>query len=579
MNGGRASRSGRVDRRTFLAAGATGIAASASGCVGRVGSVVGGPERQLSLSITTVPDDDDRQTIELVRVLARNLEAVGVDVSIDLRTTSEFLRSILLDRQFDLYVGRCPRRGDPDYLYELLHSRFATEAGWQNPFGYVDMQVDELLEAQRVRDGDGRREVVADLLRAIVDEKPFVPICVPDEYRVVRSDRFDGWHEDDLTTRRGYLGLEAPADTDELTGIVTDARPTRNLNPFAVHYRDRGTVVDLLYDSLAAVDGDELVPRLADTWEWDGRTLRISLRPDCRFHDGEPLTAADVAFTYRLLQDASLGAADAPVPPTRYRAEGAAIEDVSRDERTCTIAVNTGRAVGERLLTIPILPEHVWDEVIAEAIDDGDAVDRAVRRVLVSSDVPPIGSGPFAFDDRSEGDRLVLRRFEDHFTLDDDGLPAATVDEVRLLVDPRSVSAVQQVDAGRADVTVSTLETHVVDDAGGEDVDLLGSPPGSFYHVGFNVRAPPLSNPRFRRVVAGLLDPERLVAEVFDGHATPTVTPVGDAWVPPDLEWDGADPVAPFLGDYGDLDVEAAREAIDRIGLRYDADGRIVVNN
>lgn len=584
MNGSRASRSGGVGRRAFLAAGAAGVGAATSGCVGRVESVVDGHERQLSLSITTVPDDDDRQTIELAAVLRRNLEAIGVDVSIDLRTTEEYLRSILFDHEFDLYVGRCPVWEDPDYLYELLHSRFAAEVGRQNPFGYTDRAVDDHLERQRTTDGERRASAVASVLQTLVEEKPFVPVCAPDEYRVVRPDRFDGWRPDRLATRRGYLGLDPSAETDRLVGIVNDARPTQNLNPFAVHYRNRGTVVDLLYDSLATV-GDERDPWLAESWEWDQRDLRITVRPGCRFHDGEPLTAGDVAFTYRFLVDASLGAADSPVHPTRYRAEAAAIEGVElHDERTCTITVDTGRTVGERLLTVPILPERVWREAVSSASDAGDVADvadRVTREVLLSEDVPPIGSGPFALAGRSERERLVFRRFDDHFTLRADvDVPAPTVEELRLLVDPGSASAIQQVGSGRADATVSTLEAHVVDAAvERDDVDALESPTGSFYHVGFNVRKSPLGNPYLRRVVAGLLDRDWIVEEVFDGHAEPVVAPVDDEWVPERLAWDGADPVAPFFGTDGDLDVEAARAAIDRIGFRYDEDGRLVINN
>lgn len=582
MKGGPPSRYDSVSRRSLLAAGAAGLAVSASGCISRVGSVVDGDGGNLALSITTVPDDDDRQAINLARTLEANLEAVGIDVSIDLRTTSEFLRSVLLKHDFDIYVGRFPSPDDPDVLYELLHSHFAHEIGWQNPFGFTNLTFDRTLEKQRELEGDERVGAVHSVLESLVEEKPFVPVCTPDEYRVAHTERFAGWDETQLSNRLGYLGLEAQDGSEQLTGIVTDSRPTLNANPFAAHYRDRGTITGLLYDSLATGSSGEHEPWLAESWEWDGADLTITIRPDCQFHDGEPLTAADVAFTFEFLTDTTLGYAESPVPPSRYRRQAAAIEDVEiQDGLTCTVTVGTSRDVGEQLLEVPILPEHVWREAVETSSEPGMVVGNSPWTVLFSNSVPRIGSGPYAYVDRTARDRLELERFDGHFTRRDDvDLPAPTPREFSLLVDPGSASAVQQVGSGRADVTVSPLETHVVDAAGAnDDVERFHSPSGSFYHVGFNTRSAPLSDPYFRQVVARLLDREWIVEEVFDGHADPILTPVGEEWTPDELEWNGEDPVSPFLGENGEVDPQEAMTAFRRIGFRYDEDGRIVVNN
>ena len=128
-------------------------------------------------------------------------------------------------------------------------------------------------------------------------------------------------------------------------------------------------------------------------------------------------------------------------------------------------------------------------------------------------------------------------------------------------------------------MTFSRLETHVIDDADRQEhAEPVESPAGSFYQVGFNVRKAPFSNPHFRRVVAGLVDPGYIVDTVFDGHATPIAAPVEGEWIPDELAWDGADPISPFFGEDGELDEEAAREAFRRIGYRFDEAGRFVVN-
>lgn len=57
-------------------------------------------------------------------------------------------------------------------------------------------------------------------------------------------------------------------------------------------------------------DTNQLVPELAERWESsdDGLTWRFFLRNGVRFHDGRPLTAADVKFTFDRLFDPSVTA-------------------------------------------------------------------------------------------------------------------------------------------------------------------------------------------------------------------------------------------------------------------------------
>ncbi|MCU4740056.1 ABC transporter substrate-binding protein [Natronoglomus mannanivorans] len=607
----------RVDRRTVLAGLAAGGLTATSGCVRQTRSVVNrdGAE-QLSLTITTVPSDVDRESIRIARILRNNLEAVGIDVTIDMLAVEEFYRETLVNHDFDCYVGPYHGDMDPELLYELLYSAFADEPGWQNPFGFTSLTFDELLEDLHESPDEDRPEHVADVLDVLADEQPFVPLCVPEELRLVRTDRFEGWDDHHLATRLGYLGLEplGPDDADppnELRGVVTDPRPTENLNPLSVEYRERGTYVDLLYDSLGTADNDgdegesgDIYPWLAESWEWEDRTgaesttdVTVTLRPEASFHDGEPLTADDVAFTYRFVEDTSLGEGPVAAPSPRYRGKVAAVESVEAlDDRTLEMSIETGRQAGERALTVPILPEHIWAERTDEASVFGFARRPGATDAVVLDNVPPIGSGPYQFVDRSERERLHLERFDEHFSLGVDGLPQPTVERFTTRVAPRSASAIEIVEENDADVTVSPLESYSIEMVSEtESVRLHRSPSQTFYHVGFNLRQAPFTSPYFRQVFARLLDKAHLVEEVFEGYARPVATPLGDdeAWVPEAYRWGGEtgtgsegedegegeadDPSAPFLGSAGDVDVSRARRAFEEAGYRYDDRGSLLV--
>ncbi|MCU4926679.1 ABC transporter substrate-binding protein [Halobacteria archaeon AArc-dxtr1] len=575
-------------RRSFLASGAVGATVATSGCIQRLrNAVTRDPVEQLSLTITTLPSDDDREGVQIARYLQRVLEDAGIDVSLEVPTHSSFLRTILINHDFDCFVARHPGSTDPDFLYEALFSQYAPESGWQNPYGFTNLAFDEFLEEQRHADGAEREDAVERLLEAFLVERPFVPICVPEENRVVRTDRFDGWDTAHPATRLGLLELEPLDGTDQLRTTVIDARLSQNLNPLAAEFRNRGTVVDLLYDSLATDGPDGLVPWLAEEWEWDedgdgGGTLAVTLRDDLTFHDGEPLTADDVAFTYEFIADTSRGDSAVASPSSRYRGLASAVVDAaanSGDERSLTLSIEAGEAVAERALTVPILPEHIWDDRAEQVTIPGVQIAQGTTEALIADNIPAVGSGAFQFDSRTERQHLTLERFDDHFTQRGDvDLPSADVESIRFQIDPRSTSAIEIVADDAADVTLSTLETYAIDAVEeGDGVELLESPSPTFYHVGFNARSEPFSNPHVRRAVSQLVDREHIVETIFEGYASPTAVPVAEEWVPDDLAWDGADPVAPFLGTDGEIDASAVQEEFTDVGFAYDEGGDLLV--
>ncbi|OLZ41441.1 ABC transporter substrate-binding protein [Natrinema saccharevitans] len=588
MNGGPAApnRTGPSDggssisRRSALAA-AAGLTVSTSGCIRQARDIlVPNNIQQLSLTITTLPADSDRQSIRLSRELADVFGTVGIDVSFDIRSPVDFRRTVLYDHEFDVWIAEHPGGTDPDFLYEALHSVYTDESGWQNPFGYTNLTVDDSLETQRQLEGEKRREAVTDVLEQVAIEQPFVPICIPDQHRAVRTDRFD-WDERALATPQGYLGIDPAPDVSTLRATHTDSRPTSNLNPLAVDYRGEDPFVDLLYDSLATETADgEIEPWFARSWEWDAGTIDVRLRTDCPFHDGEPMTAEDIAFTYRFLANTRLDDSEAAAPAPRYRGLVEAVDSIEVVHRDrVELRIDAGRPVGERALLVPILPAHVWRERAGGANGAGGAtIAQRTAEAVATENVPPIGSGPFQFAERTEGEGLTLERFDGHFTLRSGvDLPAPTVDELTVRVDPPGAAAQRVVD-DTADVTTSPLEANVVagvDQSGSTRV--LESPSWSFYCLGFNARDAPFSNPRFRRVIAQLIDKEWLVDEVFHGHARPVATPVTEEWTPESLEWNGTDPETPFLGTDGEVDEDAVEVAFESAGFRYDDRGRLRV--
>ncbi|TKX70410.1 ABC transporter substrate-binding protein [Halorubrum sp. SP9] len=651
-----------ISRRTALAG--LGLAAASAGCLGRAENIAGrDPHSQLTLEINTTPADDDPSGIRIARQLEEHLTAVGIDVQLNAVGQTELWRKVLINQDFDIYVGQFVETEpfDPDALYGLTHSKFIAESGWQNPFGFTEISVDDLLERQRRVTGTERSDVVGSLQETLCRLQPFSVVAFPDALTAVREDRFDGWTEDrQPLSVAGLLELDAVASDDDsgtvasdgdsgtvssdgdsgtvssdddsgTTGsadgsattaaagtgsegedvlrlVTTDDRITENWNPIAAEYRKHGTFTGLLYDPLVRADGEAVIPWLAADWERiDHDTLDVSLR-DARWHDGEPVTASDVAFTYRFLRDTSLGNVETPVPTPRFRGRSSIVEDERvLDDATVRLTVaDVNETVAARALQVPILPEHVWSARTDAATIAGFELDFETTEAVVSNNPDPVGSGPLRFVAATAGESVVFERNPDHFLVrpapetdpeasGETGFGAATdpragipsqyhgkpaFDRLRIEVLPSDISAVESVADGVADATAANLGPASVPRIGrSPDTRLVSGRSAAFYHVGYNVRRSPLSNPRFRAVIARLIDKSAVVDDAFDGYARAAASPLAatpDA-VPASLAWtDGTDPVYPFFDDEGSLDVAAAREAFRDAGYRFDDEGRLL---
>jgi len=604
-----------VGRRALLGTLAAGATASVSGCLRRARSIAGwDPMTQVSLRIKTLPADSDPYALHAARTIVSWYQAAGIDAQVIPVSEEELLRQVLLGSDFDIFLVRTASLDrDPDILYGLLHSRFADTRGWQNPFGFADLDVDEWLETQRRTTGDRRAGVVTDLIESVGRSQPFTVLCFPDEIRAARSENYRGWQRAELHSPHGYLRLNSVADTDEsadgdggdggddgstLRIVGTDRRPTENLNPLSVEYRRSGVMTRLLYDSIGRATADGVSPWLAESWTFaetdDGPRATVHLRPDRTWHDGEPLTAEDVAFTYAMLADTSLGAtadqegetaAETRIPAPRFQGRTELVDEVTVVDPSAAVVhfSDCSAQVARRAFTVPILPKHVWadrtDRVSISGIEVGSATE-----ALVTNNIEPVGSGPLRFVENTPRESLVLESVGEHFLFDESDESDATriappqFDRLELQIVGSDNAAVGVVADGNADVTATPVGADTVPQIGrSSDVDLVVSQSSSSpYLLGYNTQRPPLTNPRFRHTIARLVDRSTLATDVFNGYARPAVTLLdGTEWVSGGLEWDGADPMTPFLGSDGDLDLEAVRTEFRNAGFEYQ-DGKLM---
>lgn len=159
-------------------------------------------------------------------------------------------------------------------------------------------------------------------------------------------------------------------------------------------------ITDMLYDPLAEVGADlntvgdrGFHPRLARAWRWaaDSLSIAFELDPDARWHDGQPVRAADVRFTYRIFTDSAVGS---PAATNLRNVDSVSVRD------SLTAVVWFKRREPEQFFSFVyntvILPEHVLGAIAPSALRTSPLLRT------------PVGSGRFRFARWDAGSRVEL---------------------------------------------------------------------------------------------------------------------------------------------------------------------------
>ncbi|HVR30165.1 MAG TPA: peptide ABC transporter substrate-binding protein [Thermoanaerobaculia bacterium] len=270
----------------------------------------------------------------------------------------------------------------------------------------------------------------------------------------------------------------------------------------------------VLYDDTAGVR-----PHLARSWEWqdEGRMLRFDIRDDLTWHDGQPLTAEDVAWTIR-------AAADTAMPYFR-RADFETLDEVTAAANAVTLRFAEPYAAGlEPFIALPILPRHLLGTVTGEAF-----------RILPYHRTP-VGSGPFRIRGRTADGSIVL---EANTTYPQD-LGRPLLDRLVLRGLPDASTALIELQTGGADVC-ELGSSSARDVATAPELSALPLEPARVQVLPLDTRQPPFDDRRVRRAVSAALDRTQLAAAVSPlARPARTFLPAGaarwldSAWLQPD---------------------------------------------
>ncbi len=269
-------------------------------------------------------------------------------------------------------------------------------------------------------------------------------------------------------------------------------------------------VVRMVFAGLTQVDRNgSIAPDLATfTTEGDGKVWTFTMRGDARWHDGEPITAADVIYTVSLVQDkAYVGPYSDAFRGVKAQAVSSTVVRFTLPDAFGSFAANT---------TLPLMPAHRLSGVSYNELS------------RVPFNQRPIGSGPFRVVE-ADARQVVLARNDDYYKARPERV-RPYLDRIVLRSYPSASDALTALGRGEID-GVGGLSTVDAERARTfKNVSLYSFPTSDYTALFFNVR-PEKATFRdrvVRQAIATAIDKGRVLDLAADGRGR-----VADELVPP----------------------------------------------
>jgi len=331
--------------------------------------------------------------------------------------------------------------------------------------------------------------------------------------------------DSDIEQRGGELIIGHCSKPDIINPILTTSSISANL-------------MNLIFSQLVDFDHDQRpIPDLAKKWSVskDGREWTFLLRDDVKFHDGHPLTAHDVEFTFRSLMD-----------PQNESPKAERYEIVDRIEMdgdyALRIVLKRPHAPFIYVLGQSIVPKH-----LLEGVD--------LRETQFNQN--PVGSGAFRFAEWTEDDTIVLEANADYFVSE-----RPILDRLVFKAYPDRDTEIQAITKQKMDIGLDLGASDLLALGNNQTFRIYATSGSSYYAVMLNVKDPLFSDMRVRKALDHAIDRDAIVKNQLKGHSRISTGPFSvDSWAyNNDIE------AIPYS-------IEKARELLHEAGWHEDEDG------
>lgn len=517
------------------------------------------PDRRVrELIMLTRPQAVDPREFETARFVAPEFEKLGVKVTVRVMPWEQMADYVWYNRdKWDMtmwqMVGR-PERSDPDeFAMNLFHS--STAVNGYNFVGYQNRTYNNIAEAQRIKtDLKTRQQLIREAQKIIARDVPYVFLVFPES-----SYAFNNavWDPKTIVEQTG-LGIknfwtfdQARPLGNQKDMILNTNDPLQAINPLFISGAADSWVTELIWDRLFRVGADGLPrPWAAEKADWvDSVTLDVTLRRGMKWHDGKPVTAEDVIFSYT----APLGD-EVPM----YKPFVRNIDKIEkRSDTVIRFVLKEPYApfLIASLAKVNIIPKHIWEPVLADLAKKPENAESY-------QEATPIGSGPFKFVQWKKTEEVVLEAVPDHFA-------APKMHRWILRIIPNVEASLGGLRQGQINFLGAYFgDPQILDKLVKENrsLTLVSTMDVGMRFLAFNMRRPPFDSAAFRQALNMATNKKAIRSVVYKGYAA-----IADSFVSPALQfW-----YNPELPKW-EYNIKAARDHLAKAGFEWDREGRLL---
>ena len=337
-----------------------------------------------------------------------------------------------------------------------------------------------------------------------------------------------------------FLGFTVIPALAKDTLTIANIYDARSLDPIVQNEVAASGAICHINETLIDLDSvGNPIPLLAEEFEQlDPTTYRFVLRKGVKFHNGDPLTAADVLYSIERAKSPQ-GSAIKQYPEVIESA-------VAEDDYTVIIKIK-----------YPFTP--FWGTMAHTSMSVVNK--RAIEEKGDMYPMNPVGTGPFTMKEWVKNDKLVLERFDEYWG----DKPAYKTLIFRSV--PESVNRTIELETGAVDIAYLIPTADVSRVKENKDLDVISAYQHSTCFMGFNTAKEPWNDPRVREAVKLALDINGARHAVFRGASE---TPV--SLVPKTIKYSDHDAPMP------QRDVERAKQLLAEAGVKLPLKAQIWSN-
>jgi peptide/nickel transport system substrate-binding protein len=253
-----------------------------------------------------------------------------------------------------------------------------------------------------------------------------------------------------------------------------------------------------IFDTLIKVGPDgKLTPALAEKWKIsaDGKEILFTIKKGVKFHNGDVMTAEDVAYSLNRTIKSAFTQKFTGVMQSANVVDGS------------TVKLKLKSSYGPILYCIANPCVAIVSKKAVEQAGDGYGRN-------------PVGTGPYKFVKWVSGEKIVVERFDDYFKG-----PAKIKNVTFKFITDTSTAAVA-LEKGEIDVLHNPAKSDRAAQLGNKNLTYYEADSAYYYHISMNNKTGPFSDKRVRLAVSYALDRVAIVLGGLDGNGLPLECPM-----------------------------------------------------